>query len=515
MNLVRRHVNSIWQEHRWAILFFSLILCVGLRAVSDYGITWDEEYQHDYGVYVHHFMFYDDTYLLEYESRYHGPLFQYVLYQVEHWMLPLNQAEIYRQRHLLTFLFSMVGAIFFYRLLLLVFKSSNWALFGAALLVLSPQILAHSFYNSKDASFMYMFIIAMYTMLRLLRQTGLKQVLLHALACAVLIDMRILGAFVPIITGLLLLPRLVSSKREATRLVPLGLVYIGLLLAGIVAFWPTLWHAPFEELGNAITKMSAYPWDDPIRFRGEFLTPNQLPKYYLPWWMAISTPLFHLALMAIGLYAWLFRSKRYDAHTRWAIVLWLVLPLAVIIGKGAVIYDGWRHVFFVYPALVVLAVAGAKLVVSKMEVHLPTIVLALLLVVPLGSLAVWNVRNHPFQNVYFNALAVNDAWKNYEMDYWGGSYKQALEWLVAHEKEGELSIVVPNKPGYLNHWMLPTSEQQRLRYTNLDSAQYLISNHRYPQEFEPYLEHRYPYEHPVYQIEVDGNVIIGVYWLRD
>ena len=43
------------------------------------------------------------------------------------------------------------------------------------------------------------------------------------------------------------------------------------------------------------------------------------------------------------------------------------------------------------------------------------------------------IRNHPFQNVYFNNFLSHDEQylrKNFEMDYWGTSYKQALEYVL-------------------------------------------------------------------------------------
>jgi hypothetical protein len=505
---------STLNVHRWAAALFSMVLAVGICVHGDFGITWDEEYQYGYGERIHHYVYYDDESLLDYPSRYHGPVFQFVLYKAEKLIGIDDVGDVYRFRHLLTFLFAVVGSLFFYGLLLMVFRRRSLALLGVSLLLLSPRILSHSFYNSKDAVFMYMFIIAMYTMLRVLKALNWRTVTFHAVICALLIDVRILGVFVPAITVLLLLPRLLySGKMAAFRLVTLGAWFGIVLLAGVVAFWPTLWHDPLSELVNAFTRMSAYPWDDEVRFMGRFLTPDQLPWYYLPWWVIISVPLLHLVLMLVGLATWFNRNGMASEH-RWAVLLWLLLPLSTIIGKGAVVYDGWRHLFFIYPALVLMAVSGVHFVFRKLEVVAPSLLLWLTLALPLGWLTVWVVRNHPHQCVYFNTLAVKDAWYNYEMDYWGGSYKQALEWLVANRPEGNISICTTHLPGVLNQHMLPAQERARLIATQLEYADYLISNHRYPREFDPFIEGRFPYHRPIYQISVDGNVIVGVYDLK-
>ncbi len=502
------------REHRWVLVFLAVLLVSGLAAVGDYGITWDEQHQRDYGQYVHHYVHYGDTFLHQYQSRYHGPALQYLLYQVEHWLRPQDSGDVYRLRHLLTFLFSIVGVGCFYLLGLKIFRSRSWALLGAVLLVLSPRILSHSFYNSKDAAFMYMFIIAMYTMVRMLSNMNFRTVTVHALACAVLFDMRILGGFVPVFTAVLLLPRYFWSFREQMAKVPLLLWCVMLFAIGVVAFWPTLWHSPLWELVNALRTMSAYPWEYAVRFRGEFIPSTQLPWFYLPFWMIITTPLIHLVLVALGTYAWFADKGRVTTEHFLMVLLWAALPLAVVVGKGAVVYDGWRHVFFVWPAFVMLAVAGSRWAVERLGKRVPAVAVWAVLAVTLSGPLLWSLRNHPHQAAFFNALAVNNAWQNYEMDYWGGSYKQALEWLAEHCEDEEITIFPAHLPGELNLWMLPPDQRERFRKVELGEARYLVSNYRYQEHLEAFLEQRYPYEHPLHVIEVDGNPIVGVYRLR-
>ena len=42
----------------------------------------------------------------------------------------------------------------------------------------------------------------------------------------------------------------------------------------------------------------------------------------------------------------------------------------------------------------------------------------------------WMYSNHPFQNVYFNILAGKKFNERFEMDYWGISNKNALEYIA-------------------------------------------------------------------------------------
>lgn len=504
-------IRAIVQKHFWPIVFFGVVLLAGVFLAADYGLTWDEEFQRAYGQYLHQYVWQGDETLFVLNNRYHGPVMQYVLYQCELWSGLTDATDVYRLRHLLTMLFSFVGLIYFYRLLLLIFRSNALAVFGVMLLVLSPRIMAHSFYNAKDASFMYMFIIAMYTTVQLVRNTGWKTVAIHALACALLIDMRILGIFVPFFTVALLIPRAIVSVRAAFSTARLLAFYGLLLMAGVVAFWPTLWRHPVQELLNAVTTMSAFPWDYQVLFRGQFLASGQVPWFYLPWWMIITTPLFQLMLMVVGAVVWLVATRQMRFHLRLAVVMWALVPLVVIIAKGAVVYDGWRHVFFIYPALIIFAVAGVRFIIQKLEVYVPSLAIWMLMLMPLGATLHWVVRNHPNQQVFFNAVAVEGAWQQYEMDYWGGSYRQALEWLVRHQPDGELLVAYAHYPGKLNQKALEAHQRQRLHRTSVDSAHYLISTHRFPEHFEPFAAHSYPYACPLHQISVDGNIIVGVY----
>ena len=46
----------------------------------------------------------------------------------------------------------------------------------------------------------------------------------------------------------------------------------------------------------------------------------------------------------------------------------------------------------------------------------------------------WMIKNHPHQNVYFNIIAQNNFNENFEMDYWGTSNKNVLEYIAKNTK---------------------------------------------------------------------------------
>ncbi|MDP6909376.1 MAG: hypothetical protein QF371_07720, partial [Flavobacteriales bacterium] len=477
---------------------------------DDYGLSWDEDFQHHYGKVVYEYVFEDDQTMHVHNSRYHGPVFQFILYAAEKLFRITELNEIYKLRHLLTFAFSLIGCCFFYRLLLLFRFPPFWAALGLLFLICSPRIFAHSFYNSKDATFMYFFIIGIYTMIRFLRKPNWRNALWHALVCALIIDVRILGFFVPLLTGILWLLETAQNRQYLKEswqpMIAFGLAT--LLIA--IAFWPTLWHAPLEEFQNAITKMSAYPWDDPVLFEGVFRVPKDLPWYYLPKWMVITTPIFILLMLILGLIPWIL-SIRNNLVEKCIPLLWVLLPFGLILWKSATVYDGWRHVYFLYPALLIVALFGAETIFVKWLKHagakwIPVIFLL--------NPMLFMVKAHPNQQVYFNQMAKTGAWKNYEMDYWGSSYRHVLETLIDSVPNGSIRIARANQAGYYNRLMLRVKDRKRLHYTDPDSADYFVSNFRFPDEHAAFARKDGLYSNPMEIIYVDGNPIVGLYKVK-
>ncbi|MBL4585849.1 MAG: glycosyltransferase family 39 protein [Flavobacteriales bacterium] len=497
------------RRHRFALLLILLYALIGVSVYSDYGISWDEPTQHEYGKVVWQYVFNGNQALHEHGSRYHGPVFQALLYAME--LVSETTASPFELRHLITFLFSVVGAWFFYLLLLRFKFSSYWAAVGLLFLLVSPRIFAHSFYNSKDATFMYLFIIAVYTMIRFLKRPTLWIAVWHGLICGLLIDVRILGLFVPMITGLLWVGRVVNDRPHLRTSLPPMFIFGMIATLSMIAFWPTLWHAPIEEFQNALAKMSDYPWDDPVLFEGTFSQPGDLPWYYLPKWMLITTPIFISAMMVVGMLSWFF-NHRLTLSEKSVPLLWVALPFGLILWKEATVYDGWRHVFFLYPAMLIVATYGAQQLFEKgpMSRKVRWFV-PILLLFPIYSM----VQSHPFQYVYFNPLVKKVAWSGYEMDYWGVSYKQVLEALVAQVPEGELKVCTANAPGHHNSRMLQVNERERILYLNCETADYFVSNFRFPHEHNAFEKRFGFYSDPLQIIEVDGNPIVGVFRLKN
>jgi hypothetical protein len=574
------------------LLFFAVYLIVGLRAYKQYGISWDEPVSRERGILTLRYVVQGDRELIQTDWKYHhGAACEMPLAAAEAVLrLSKNPKSVYLARHLLTFLLFYTSVIFFYFLGNKCFHRWYAGLLGCVFLVLSPRIFAHSFYNPKDIPFLSLFIIALYSMIVFLDSKTWWRALCHALACALLIDVRIVGAVIPLLTfGFLgfeylrsvwgdgnkkvvalcaglsilgamalawcMLPgslfnrylgNLAGPKSAAANLIFLATTALFFFFLSKVAisgegrtaaasaavfvvglglfttlFWPILWSNPIGEITKALSLTKTFPWPYTILYRGTFTASNSLPWHYLPVWICISTPFVYSILFLIGYCRiagsaiagpWqFFIQKRQD-------FIFFVLVTAVIGGTiifKPVLYDDWRQMYFIYPVFLLIAVGGLMSLLSccrRLSHQAIRKTIILIVVSGMGISLIWTAKTmagmHPFQNVYFNRLAgesMDTIKSNYDLDYWGVSYRQALEYIVAHDQNTKIALFAANYPAKANANMLDEKDRKRLVFVNkLEDACYFVGNYRWHKE-------EYSQDREYFSVQLDGTKIVAVY----
>lgn len=523
------YMNKKWVN--WPIvLFFLLLLVAGILIYKDYGIPWDEPLQIKVAQLNINYLTHRDPALLTYRDRYYGMVFELpLLWLTNRYSIP---------RHLQLFLIFFAGTVIFYLLAARVLHSRGWGLLAAALLVLSPRIFANGFYNSKDIPFLFISAAAVLTLLVLIdhirSQRGWGYVIglgiLHAIVSAAMIGTRIPGVLILVLTAFAMVVLFVQVPALWAKILALLTIYSILTVGLVVLIYPVFWHDPLREFFRAFHGFSHQASDIPMLFRGEVIHGAKLPWTYLPVWIGITTPVLVLATFLPGLGNWigvLWRwafSRRQNTLEREnglnqdglnvaILLLWLALPLISVYYFHSVLYDTWRHLYFIYPPIVLISVSGIQAIYSlipRMEtgrwiVRVLTIVLIFIgLLEPL----LFIVRYHPYENVYFNFLAGDPATlgQRYDMDYWGLSYKQAIDYILANDARPNIKIAVSDPPGFFYiDGGLPLHEQVRLEKVELpQSADYFVTDFRFhPEGFS------YPDE--VYSISVRGSKIMAVY----
>lgn len=527
--------RAIQRNHKVIVgLFFLLYFCVGITAFSDYGISSDEGTQRVIGIVAIEYMCNFDQTLLTFKAKYYGPIVEILLVAVERiFHLENDPRAIYLMRHLFTFLMFFTGVFFFYLLCTRRFSSWKIGMLGSLFLVLSPRIFADSFYNSKDIPFLAMFIICIYALFRYLENNTLSRAAVHALTTALLIDIRITGIMLPFITIFFVSADFIMGKKRITEIkttLMSLIVYAAVLISFTILFWPVLWKDPLINFINAFKEMSHYPWKNYNLYLGNQLRGGSiLPWHYIPVWLMITTPpmyvFFALVGIIVSLKSFIVNPRRYYSENRNDLVciMWFFMPIAAVIIFHSVLYNGWRQMFFIYPAFLLLSLIGLVstfgFIKDRFQGIMHNIINTILIcIVFLGTISTMHYmgKNHPYQNLYFNKLTggIKGAQNRFDMDYWGLSYRGGLEYILKTDTDNSIPFAAFNPGGKNNVFIL--SEEQRNRLVNvadINNARYFLTNFRGGSPIRTSMDNEYPYE-KYYSVKIDGVEILVVYKIR-
>lgn len=515
------------------LLFFGLLLFGGVLIYPDFGVSFDEFFELETGLVSLKYLV--ELIAPQYLTRYEWlqnvpPLHTYI--DADHGvtvLLPMailksilginTWQETFLIRHLLTFLLFYVGVIFFYLLCRERFKNMFFALLGCVMLVLSPRIFGEAFYNSKDIPFLSFMIISAYTLIRFLKAPSFKTALFHAFACALAIDTRIMGVLLPFITGVLVLQEIYRNKGIFRVYASYFLAYVLLLMPFIIMLWPYLWEDPFSRFIQIFQNMKRFRWQETVLYLGQAVPSTDLPWHYIPVWIFITTPLAYTGLFLTGLGFIVYRFfrpivpnfQKVYRHDL-AYMLFLFVPLAAVIFMNSVLYDGWRHLYFVYFAFLMISLIGIEAIwhfpfKRPAPARYSKLVLALVLGITFIHSCWFMIVYHPNQNVYFSFIRGKTVEKNFERDYWGLSYRQGLEYILTQDSSAVIKYYSANAPGRLNTFILPEKDRVRFKSVPLKEATYFLTEYRWHPK-------PYPFTNEIYTVRVKGFKILSVFKLR-
>ncbi len=339
---------------------------------------------------------------------------------------------------------------------------------------------------------------------------------LSAISAAVLTDIRILGLIiVPVIVGAAFLRR-----KSFTDFVIKKLSFVGIYASVTLLLWPTLWTNPIPLFIEAFQRMSHYPWEGTVLYLGEFIKSTELPWHYPFVWIGITTPVVYLILMAAGIAVYIQTIVK-DRLTflnslpnvlDTVMILWLSLPLILVTGLRSVLYDGWRHLYFIYPAMLYIGCLALWFIKDYLSSTSQSMWIKrgcfAALALYLGWIGVTIISQHPYQNVYFNLISGDRATlsKRFETDYWGLSYREGLRY-IAQSHSTPVTVFPALFPGYSNGLLLSEADKKIvIIVNNPQQAQYFITNFRWHPEDYPFPES--------YSVTVDQVKLLSVYTLR-
>lgn len=517
--------------------YFLCVILLGVLLYKDYGVSWDESIDRTNGIvnakYItslfapqwteQQAVFSNVPEFAGYEERDHGVIFHLPLAFMEVAWPDLDSRTYYLVRHFCIYLTFVLALWAVYHLARIRLRSWQLGLLASTILLLSPRLFADAFSNGKDLVFLSFFTFGIYTLVRLLERPTLGRAVLHGLATAIATDIRILGCLLGALTVALFVLELVAAPATTAHRKSLLRAFVLYCLASAaftVAGWPYLWEAPLDNFLLAFEKMKRFRWDGYLLYLGERVHSLALPWHYAPVWIVISTPIAYVVASLIGIGASGYALVRHplaalktpQGRLDALLLMWLFVPLLMVIGLHSVIYDGWRHLYFIYPALVLLAVRGVQVIwqASRDRASVRRLALgaAVLAGAEAGYTAVRMVGAHPNQQVYYSFLSDPEASQLFEGDYWGLSYRQGLEWILANSTSSRIAIDAPFRIVLENNLAVLRPE---------DRARFVIdpgSQERY--FLTAYRTHPEPYPdsigHEVHAVKVNGIRILSVFY---
>ena len=239
--------------------------------------------------------------------------------------------------------------------------------------VLHPRLYAHSFFNSKDVPFLAMFMVALFLLHRAFLHRTVGAYALCGAAAGVLAGIRMPGVMlllaVPALCAIDLVADRVQGRRTEKKELLAGPAFVAAGLFALFATSPYLWGDPLDRIVASLDRFAdfvAYDYGESELFQGEWFVAADLPARYFPTWFTITTPPSTLLLGIIGACAVAWRSLARprnalsDPNLRFGVVLLacFALPAIAVVALGVTLYNGWRHLYFLYAPFAVLAIFG-------------------------------------------------------------------------------------------------------------------------------------------------------------
>lgn len=470
-----------------AFLLVLFVAIIGLLTNQHYGIAWDEEFQRTMGLNTYNYLFNDDETLLNSSTRFYGVAIELPLILLEKITGVTSFNDIYYLRHIATHLYFLVGGFFCFILIDFLYQNKLLATIGFLLYILQPIIYCHSFFNSKDIPLLSTLMICFYLIATAFNKRRYWRFILLGIGIGFLTNIRLIGfMFFAIIPFFLIMDYLITpnTKRSDYKPVLLIVVFLTSACLTLYATWPILWIAPIENLKSAVASMSQFPWDGHVLINGELVHASKISWTYFFIYFGITNPLTYLVLgsssILLIIYYVVKTPKQIIANpilkNNLIYLISFVVPIGIVLILRSVIYDGWRHLYFLYaPFILLIVFVLSKLSTSKMKT--PVYVILFGTFIYIGVISIYYF---PHQHVFFNRLVSHSPEyirHHYDMDYWGTSYKQAIEYILENDSSKNISISFADDPGKTN---LKAFESYNRTIIVLpeDSAKYHVTTYR-------------------------------------
>lgn len=482
--------NQISEEYLYKIglfIFWLGFLIWGILSYKDYGITYDEVLQRTHGLinfkYVYENLVGTETMpnylanipvtLEEYGFfKYYGVGIKIPLIIIEYLMgFKMTNEQIFHMNHLYTFLLFYISSIFVYKIIKKLRMNNKYAIFAVIIYCLCPRILADSFYNIKDSVFSSLFVIMLYFGLSLMEEFQIRNAIGLIVSAAFCLNTRIIGAL-PLL--IMCLVYVFKGQREKIFHRLKQMIIIGIFSFGIyIIIAPAAWGNVLDYICNVLGVFGNFDADGVEVLGNVSYSVQNLPWYYLPACMFMTLPNLYIILGIAGVITeirkYLVSDSINEAIRSNYIIVTLFAQFFCVLLYDMIIrppkYNLWRHFYFLFIYIVIFSVIGLKNIIIKFSNYRKWIIGCTFFSILLT--AVWILKNHPYQYMYYNMAITEDSEDEMKHDYWHASYHNILQRIINDTNINVYANIEPESMYFgENNW-----------------ENYHLNNHQYSSEY--------------------------------
>ena len=356
---------------------------------------------------------------------------------------------------LLTWLWFMLGCFSLYCCLRYLNISRVISCLGVLLLYLCPRFFAEGHYNNKDVVLLCFYLFTFWQGAKLIKKQTYLNGILFSLAGAMATNTKIVGILPWGLVGLGLIIYLSVNKYWTKRKVIIAIVTIISFVVFYFLLTPAMWSNPIDFIQHLLNNAVSFSrFGGSVIFRGanfyDVSNTTPLPFYYVPYYILVTIPLFMLFLIAVGQFFALFTGYKekniWKTPHKWLLFIFsasYLIPLIYSIISTPILYNGWRHFYFLYAGLVVMGGYGIQkiweLVQKKNKLRFLAIIsLSLCFIFTITGL----IQNRHYQFCYYNPIIKRDAKHTMDMDYWNVAPAGAFRELYALKKDEGVPLKV-------------------------------------------------------------------------
>jgi hypothetical protein len=546
LNIKNKLVEFIKNNKICTVLFFTVILIFGLCIMPQVGESFDEkeeqrilkmnikEYAAIFGENNDVVQYFDENgipYISLNEEQDHG-LAPYYLFAPLLSLESVSENVLSNAWHLYTFILFFVGGVFFFKLCNKLFNKKV-AYLGTMLYFFMPRLFIDGMYNNKDCILLSLCTITLYFGYNLIKNPNIKDATLLAIFGAFASNIKISGFFILGIIGIMYIFNIIGKNNWSLKKFGIGCLTVIVFILIYLLITPAIWGHGFNIVNffqYCLGRSIQFDHDVDVLFDGKiFNSSNPLPWYYIPKMMVLTIPIVSTILVLSSIIVTIFdiardiKNKKKNINSLFYVLNLLIYIVPIIIAgiKKPILYNGWRHLYFLYVPYMIMAMYGLNFYANNKIKFIKKTSSIVVIVIALYYISII-YNNGSLSIAYFNQLAGANAQNRYQLNYYGSAMKKVEKIAIETFKYDKVYLygVGASEKAYLKVGTYNLSRYSKNKIVILNTQEEL--NNAFNEGLNPVIYIDYSNAHEslenyelVYEYKINNNKIFGFYQLNE